>query len=1352
MAPVKLRLGQLVETSEGRQGVIRYIGSIHVARGEWCGLELADDAGKNDGSIQNQVYFVCNPDHGIFVKKESIIRVLEESRAVTGPDSTQSAVGPSSMAAVKTRPSSGMSSQKRQSVVSGSNSTRPTGSRASTASPVKFPARTSRASVSSSTASTPRTTPTTMARISQVSARPRLSVAETMQTMAPPARKSLAISTTRPDLMSAASSSSTPTPARPVSSLATRNGTTTASWRMDSRAYKDQAVLEPDLQKEPDDEEEQSEAETAEVEQSADGSFHPTIAATTRDVSPRPSARSTSKGEPPPPTNGTGVVRQASMSKPDTAYSESITTLQREIESLKVKLRTMENKRREDREKIKQIDTQQSRIDQLETIIRTMETKLKQSNEEKRAAQARYEEAHRPPAAEPDLSAQFESELELATLDKEMAEEKAEVLQLELDELKEKHTELSNEVAVLRQENKELTSGLSAEERASAGWLHLERERDRLKEALLALRDQKISVETELKEEIAHLEKEFAEAEETAGKYIEAAEALQKLEDIHAELKEELEAIDNQDDIVSSMVEERDRHLQVIERLRVQNSELEELAQTNADLEALYLDNERSLQSRIDEQEAYLSEREREKTEQDRTIEDLELTLSKFRDVVQGLRTEIDEARRSREISEVQALEMKARSETMREFNMRLQSSAVKSQAKWIDTELMRANAASAQKHVKILSVFLTDTLDDERNPVQAYLAFGQLKLKAKLVREVLLDRLRDREHGHTNEEVLRAYEIAQYMSWIQCSADRFETFISTCSSAEFLAYSNVMSDIDPVLRAVEGWLEALRADEYSPDGPEHVKRMQGIVLDLGEKLIPASTESCMSAICSHANTIEFYLDVVSSMLNWVMSYTQRRLGGRNDENSRSTEFDRIFEQLTTKSRTAKYQMGKLNAELAKTRSRHRCLGEEDLSLFSTAEKAAADVCTKARQAARGILSQLDEDSAAVPSYHQLLQTTVGADEAEDISALLGRVQSDVSELQSKVELLSARVIDAGTMVEFVPKEAPWLIRSRELKARRVNALQLQDDLVRAQRLNAEHVARVAEREQTIEDLNMRVELAERRVKDTRARDQSDQAFRDEIERLTMVKTELEAQLTQLQISHDNLEIIANRDRHDLEVLQTATSTSARDTAKASLHGSLDPSLATQFTAHIRMLDAKILLLNSTVRHLQAEAYSLSVPVSEVQLQVAREAWLDADILTAHERAIRSRNQTARAQLTVEHNNVLMNLIEMTNHLQPARLSSRRQAQSIWHGHVPTRETTRYQVARQREEFEQWHSWQAEVRRKIELGSRAGGWQTSSSTKRSKAVSGGAVPALRLDGFIPSKVEMVSGEVNILTS
>ena len=55
-----------------KKGIIRFIGETKFAAGEWYGVSLSEPTGKNDGSVNGERYFVCEPNYGIFVKKAQV--------------------------------------------------------------------------------------------------------------------------------------------------------------------------------------------------------------------------------------------------------------------------------------------------------------------------------------------------------------------------------------------------------------------------------------------------------------------------------------------------------------------------------------------------------------------------------------------------------------------------------------------------------------------------------------------------------------------------------------------------------------------------------------------------------------------------------------------------------------------------------------------------------------------------------------------------------------------------------------------------------------------------------------------------------------------------------------------------------------------------------------------------------------------------------------------------------------------------------------------------------------------------------------------------------------------------------
>lgn len=64
-----ITLGDRVEIpSKNVKGEVAYIGKTHFANGTWFGIILDDPIGKHNGTVENECYFKCATNHGMFIK------------------------------------------------------------------------------------------------------------------------------------------------------------------------------------------------------------------------------------------------------------------------------------------------------------------------------------------------------------------------------------------------------------------------------------------------------------------------------------------------------------------------------------------------------------------------------------------------------------------------------------------------------------------------------------------------------------------------------------------------------------------------------------------------------------------------------------------------------------------------------------------------------------------------------------------------------------------------------------------------------------------------------------------------------------------------------------------------------------------------------------------------------------------------------------------------------------------------------------------------------------------------------------------------------------------------------------
>lgn len=72
-------VGERVCISGVKQGILRYFGRTNFAQGYWCGVELDEPVGKNNGTVNGVIYFNCKPNHGIFAPVSKVSKLNDLS-------------------------------------------------------------------------------------------------------------------------------------------------------------------------------------------------------------------------------------------------------------------------------------------------------------------------------------------------------------------------------------------------------------------------------------------------------------------------------------------------------------------------------------------------------------------------------------------------------------------------------------------------------------------------------------------------------------------------------------------------------------------------------------------------------------------------------------------------------------------------------------------------------------------------------------------------------------------------------------------------------------------------------------------------------------------------------------------------------------------------------------------------------------------------------------------------------------------------------------------------------------------------------------------------------------------------
>lgn len=199
---------------------------------------------------------------------------------------------------------------------------------------------------------------------------------------------------------------------------------------------------------------------------------------TTSSPSPEPST--------PPPIAAPSPV-PASLLVPDDT----------ELQELRARVRVLEAKRADDTRHVRELENRLSEAETFVALRPKLQAKLTSLQADLTATKRELADAKQLGTLGDSRTVELQDQVEMAMLDKEMAEERAEVAETELEEVKEKLAVLQVEVDVLRNGGGGPEGGEKEDNaKTSMAYIQLEKQNERLKEALMRwvqLRDKPLS-------------------------------------------------------------------------------------------------------------------------------------------------------------------------------------------------------------------------------------------------------------------------------------------------------------------------------------------------------------------------------------------------------------------------------------------------------------------------------------------------------------------------------------------------------------------------------------------------------------------------------------------------------------------------------------------------------------------------------------------------------------------------------------------------------------------------------------------------------------------------------------------
>ncbi|XP_014867577.1 PREDICTED: dynactin subunit 1-like isoform X3 [Poecilia mexicana] len=487
------------------------------------------------------------------------------------------------------------------------------------------------------------------------------------------------------------------------------------------------------------------------------------------------------------------------------------------VKDLEEKLETLKIKRTEDKAKLKELEKYKIQLEQLQewkTKIQEQQADLqKQLKEAKKEAREAQEAKDRYMEEMADTA----DAIEMATLDKEMAEERAESLQVEVDSLKERVEELSMDLEILRHEISEKgTDGAASSYQVK----QLEEQNSRLKEALVRMRDLSASEKQEHVKLQKQMEKKNTELETLRTQKEKLQEELKQAEATVDELKEQVDAALGSEEMVETLTE---RNLDLEEKVREMRetvTDLEAINEMNDELQENARETEMELREQLDLSTAKVREAEKKVEAAQETVADYQHTISKYRELTASLQ----EANREL-ISQQSANTEQTQQPSAELFDFKIKFAETKAYAKAIEMELRKMEVAQANRQVSLLTSFMPDSFlrhGGDHDCILVLLLIPRLICKAELISKQAHEKF-DLSGGLVQGTALRgppgeqrsfASGLVYSLGLLQATLHKYEQALNSCSVEVFKRMGTLYSEMSFHERSLDYFIDLLHKDQ----------------------------------------------------------------------------------------------------------------------------------------------------------------------------------------------------------------------------------------------------------------------------------------------------------------------------------------------------------------------------------------------------------------------------------------------------------------------------------------------------------------------------------------------------------
>lgn len=849
-------------------------------------------------------------------------------------------------------------------------------------------------------------------------------------------------------------------------------------------------------------------------------------------------------------TSASETAAKSSQSGPRVSLAPSISSTTSKsrrdsnVDTLQTKIRHLEKQHSEDQERFKELSQTKEERDRYHAIIQKLQAKCQALHQDSVDYKAKVQDL----TAENDrltkAEQEYEVDLDMACVDKEMAEERAEAAEAELENLRSLLEERETELEILREEAELLTADMTAEEREQAGYYRLQHENDRLRQALITLKEMTEEKERDQKARILELEADAGQHEQLQQENEVLQEQIANNKDIIDHLRTQIDASAEWEDISNELTAKTQELEDRVANQEAIIHDLESLRELNDELEVQHIEQEEELRAELEAKDLELADQTQRLAEQSTVMADQEDLITKFRDLVFELQGKMADAESSRNMTEAQVKDTTGRFNEVMDLNRRLRASNVQATNKEITSELRKLQADEYSEKLAIWT--LTQSTDfGNSESLKAYFTAKSIASKAGLISSLLVTTDRQLSfNGGIDEALSRLLccEAIHHLDVIKIGSDRLWSAMTVTSLSDFASYGPTYQELITIEKTLDQGVDGLKVDEVNlaeltGSFARAIKIQDAVLSSRQEALAALPEDETLARVRSITSSLQ-YLDSNIAVLVTMLKFLA------TDCEELSESASSLLETFTTVA--TNFNRGMLCAQkLLKTLNALKAdslypVFEEGLEAVVEQDTYLANLSRKASEWAKNTLkvvnTALEEENRSSAFLNFDLN-----------GLLLFYCEADIAKMELTITKLGWWIEYASVLmnnVEFEHGPTPWSQKAQEVEAaRRRN----EEATVQLENLKAEHKAArlsLLERERVIETKSLEIEHLGAKYRDATNKVGDHEQLHDKLMKAeheaNEIRKQVRAQATKIEYLEERL---ARNDRAENGSVTQETST-----------------------------------------------------------------------------------------------------------------------------------------------------------------------------------------------------------------